>query len=214
VVPAAPGTFCALGAILADVRRDYLRATRTTIGRDPAEMAALMASVSEVEKEALAWVAKEGELIGAHRLEVAFDMRYPAQAYDLRVAVPAALRDTLDAATLAALFHAEHERFYGFSDKGSLVQIKNLRVRVTGSVAPLKLTSPDATPAPVPKARRRVFDRTQWVDAAVYERAQLGAGAEISGPAIVEQIDTTTWILPGWRAATDPVGNLILTRTA
>jgi len=213
VVPAAPGTFCALGAILADVRRDYLRATRIAIGRDPEQMELLLAAVAEVEREALQWVAKEGDLIGEHRLEAAFDMRYPAQAYDLRVSVPAQARASLDAAKLAALFHEEHRRHYGFANHESPVEVKNLRVRVTGRVAPLKLASPPATPTPVPKATRQVFDRTQWVTADVYDRAQLGAGARIAGPAVVEQIDTTTWILPGWQAATDPVGNLILTRT-
>jgi N-methylhydantoinase A len=212
VVPLAPGTFCALGAILADVRRDYLRATRTTVGRDAAQMEALMATVTEVEREALDWVGKEGEIIGEHRLELAFDMRYPAQAYDLRIAVPEAARAGLDAETLAALFHAEHERHYGFADAGSAVQIKNLRVRVTGRVARLTLASPPETPAALPRARRRIYDRTQWVDADVYDRTQLGLGTRIRGPAVVEQADTTTWILPGWEAVADPVGNLILTR--
>lgn len=214
VVPLAPGTFCALGAILADVRRDYLRATRTTIGRDPAEMAALMKSVAEVEKEALVWVAAEGALIGEHQLEIAFDMRYPGQAYDLRVSVPPAERAAIGQEKLVALFHTEHARHYGFADTASPVQVKNLRVRVTGRVAPLKLAAAEAKEAPVPIAHRRVYDRTGWVEAAVYTRAQLGAGAKIAGPAIVEQADTTVWILAGWVAAVDPVGNLILTRAA
>ena len=57
-----------------------------------------------------------------------------------------------------------------------------------------------------------MFDRDGWIEAALYERAQLGAGAAIAGPAVVEQADTTTWILPGWRASVDEVGNLILAR--
>ncbi len=212
IVPTSPGTFCALGAILADVRRDYLRATRVTLGGDPRETARLLASLDAVAEEAKAWIAREGDIIGAHALEFAFDMRYPAQAYELRIQLPGEARARLDAARLIELFHAEHERLYGFRDPGSAVQVRNLRVRVTGRVAPVALPPPPLGATPRPTGTRRVFDRDGWIEAALYERAQLGAGAAIAGPAVVEQADTTTWILPGWRASVDEVGNLILAR--
>jgi len=64
VVPRAPGTFCALGAILADVRRDYVRPARQLIGHDPENFVRVVETLAEVEAEALAWIATEGELIG------------------------------------------------------------------------------------------------------------------------------------------------------
>jgi len=61
---------------------------------------------------------------------------------------------------------------------------------------------------------RRVWDVGAFVDAMVYDREQLPAGAAFDGPAIVEQYDTTTWIPSGWRAQADAAGNLLLERCA
>jgi len=61
-------------------------------------------------------------------------------------------------------------------------------------------------------ATRRVWDNGAFVDAVVYDREKLAAGATFAGPAIVEQYDTTTWIPAGWGARLDTGGNLVLER--
>jgi N-methylhydantoinase A len=71
----------------------------------------------------------------------------------------------------------------------------------------------EAAPAggAVPAARRRAWFDGQWQDAPVYRREQLGIGAELIGPAIVEQLDSTTVIEPGDRVRVDALGNLEIT---
>ncbi len=76
---------------------------------------------------------------------------------------------------------------------------------------------PAIRPAPAtPKGTRKILleGSAGFVPAAVYDRDALAAGQVISGPAIVEQRDTTTLIEPGWQAATAHNGVLILTREA
>jgi N-methylhydantoinase A len=212
LVPTTPGAFCALGAVMADVRRDYVRTARNLIGgQDPsaaAGWAAVDGAVAGLRAEALDWIAREGALVGAHRLAVSANMRYPGQAYELEIPAPA---EAAGPEPWCAAFHAEHHRLYGFSQPESPVQVTTVRLGVIGKVPPVTLPAASAE-RPVARATRAFWRKGRRHDAAVYDRAGFGAGAGVSGPAIVEQADTTTLIPAGWRADTDAVGTLHLTR--
>lgn len=211
LVPRLPGTFCALGAILADVRREYVRQARITTDRDGTHWDGIRALLSQMETEALAWVADEGDVIGTHELRLTCDMRYPGQAFELPIAVAGYSLETLTAATLIDLFNAEHERLYGFVEPGSSVQITTLRLSVVGRVEQIGLPATVPGDLPAPRTIRRVHHH-DWRDVPVYDRASIGSGATVDGPAIVEQPDTTVLILPGWRAVADRLGNLMIRR--
>jgi N-methylhydantoinase A len=211
LVPTAPGTFCALGAILADVRRDYVRTTRQLVGPGLPGFAAISTILEELRSEARDWVAREGAIVGAHDLIAAFKCRYPDQAYELEVIVPPGA--ALDGEALRALFHAEHARLYGFTEAASPVQVTTIRLGVIGRVPPVTL--PEAAPvAPVIAKRRRVRHGGRWIEAAVVERATIGRDGAVEGPAVIEQPDTTTFVLPGWRAVADRLGTLHLARVS
>ena len=210
LVPTAPGTFCALGAVLADVRRDYVRTARHFIGAvEPARngWAAIAALLAGLEADARAWLATEGELIGACDIVVSFNMRYAAQAYEIEIIVPEALRATLDDTMLAGLFHDEHERRYGFREPATPIETATVRLGVIGRVPPVTLPEKPAN-APRPRGERVIWHLGQPVRAAVYARADIGQGAVVTGPAVLEQPDTTTLILPGWTAMADRLGTL------
>ena len=214
LVPAAPGTFCALGAILADVRRDYVRTARHVISAvEPARNGwpAIKAVLVELEADARAWLAREGALIGACDIVVSFDLRYAAQAYEIEIAVPPEQRATLDAAALADMFHAEHERRYGFRESATPIETATVRLGVIGRVPPVAIPE-IGSHVPQPCGRRPIWHDRGFVPASVFARRDVGRGAVIDGPAIIEQLDTTTLILPGWRATADRLGTLHLTR--
>ena len=222
LVPAAPGTFCALGAVLADVRRDYVRTAQRLIGPvDPSAdgWPAIAAHLAELEEEAAAWVSREGAIVGDHDFVVSFNLRYPSQAYELTVIVPPELRKGLDGGTVARLFHDEHQRRYGFSSPDTPVQTTTLRLGVIGRVAPVDLPAAEAgeageaagTRGAVPSARREVWHEGRRLPVDVYSRDRVGPGAVVPGPAIIEQADTTTFLLPGWQARADRIGTLLLT---
>jgi N-methylhydantoinase A len=217
LVPTAPGIFCALGAILADVRRDYVRTERHLVvptdarSDQPDGWPAVAAALADLEQEAVAWVENEGALIGEHGFAVSMKVRYPEQAYELDILVPEEVRASLDAGILARVFHAEHHRLYGFSEPASPIQVTTIRLGVIGRVPPVTL--PDAAPrTPYSRRARPIWRHGQQIEAAVYDRPEIGKGALVRGPAVVEQPDTTIFILPGWRADADRLGTLHLTR--
>jgi len=94
--------------------------------------------------------------------------------------------------------------------------VLNFRVAVIGHRPKfdLSLLAPDDN-ATLDKARsgsRRIWVDGGWHDAAIFARLDLPVGAEIAGPAILEQPDTTILIEPGLTGTVDAFGNLIVRR--
>lgn len=214
LVPLAPSTFCALGAILANVKRDFVSSRLLRLADGAPAFAELEQSFDRLEQAAQAWIGFEGDILGARRFEVSADMRYVGQAFDLPVRLTPALRSAPDAAALTELFHQAHEKVYSFRDPSSSVEITAARLCVVGEIPPIALPrlSSNAQPRAV-HARRNLFLEGNYIAAVVYQRDDLRCGQSLSGPAIVQQEDTTTVVLPGWSATVDALGNLLITRS-
>jgi N-methylhydantoinase A len=209
VIPPAAGTFCALGAAAADLRRDFVRSIRRSV--DDKTAALMLDVMKELEDEGSAWLDREGETSQTRRFERGADMRYAGQAYELRVKLDENCRD---AASIAEAFHLEHERIYGFRDTDTDVELGTVRLAVVGVTE--NISQPEIAAGsgkPACKGERPIFRFGKWVSAGVYDRSALGAGDQIAGPAIIEQDDTTTVLLPDWSARADALGNLHLERT-
>ena len=117
---------------------------------------------------------------------------------------------------LVAEFHREHERVYGFSAPDNAVEFVTVRVIAVGAITKptLKQVTRIQQPhEPEPRAVRQVYfaEAGGCVDARVYDRYTLSAGAVVRGPAIVEEFDSTTVVHPMYMATTDKYGNLMLT---
>jgi N-methylhydantoinase A len=140
-------------------------------------------------------------------------MRYHGQAYEVNVPAPAGL----DLAGLVGRFHIEHRRSYGQADEREPVELVNFRVTGIGVVAKAHLAPrPGGSERPVPKGERAAYfgQETGWRRCPVFERDALGAGAELAGPALVEEPGATIVLYPGHRAVADPLGNLLVTVTS
>lgn len=210
VIPARPGTFCALGAATADLRRDFVRSLRTPLTDE--SCARLRETLQTLEADAEQWLAEQGQdLCISRQLIHAADMRYSGQAYELQVQLPVEPSRPLSMAAVAQAFHAEHERIYGFCDESAPIELGTVRLAIVGYMpsAATPTIARDARP-PAPCAKRRIFLDESWIEADIYARGQLLAGQAFDGPAIVEQDDTTILVLAGWRAETDDLGNLHL----
>ena len=213
VVPPASGTFGAMGALLTDVKRDYVRSLHRRLDTGPELAGELRGAFDDLEKEGLDWIDGEGDIVEETELSWSAEMRYKDQAYDLDVPIPREVRQTLAGDTLAELFHQAHQRVYGFPDKESPVELTALRTRVVGRVPAIDLPKVESsTEPPRPIGSRKVYSGRMWRDVLVYERASLRAGQRFAGPAIVEQEDTTTVILPGWGAEVESFGILNIHR--
>ena len=141
-------------------------------------------------------------------------MRYVGQSYELSIPfVEGRVADALE--TMLRDFHAEHERAYGFAAPGEPVEFVTLRLTAVGNIAKPKLRGLPAGGGDVAAARRTVrqvyfAESGGFVDCPSYDRYRLPAGGVIDGPAIVEEMDSTTVIHPGFRAEVDRYGNLLI----
>lgn len=207
IVPAAAGTFCALGAAAADLRRDFVKSLRLRL--DASATIKLAATLETLTQAGTEWLDAEGGT-RATRFERAVDMRYAGQAYELRVVLDGA---TPTQGALADAFHTEHERIYGFRDEDATIDIGTVRLAAIGLSPDLPETSFEPSDKPLESlGTRAIFENGKWIDAAVYRRSALGPAHHFEGPAIVEQDDTTVIVLSGWSASVDAAGNLHLER--
>ncbi len=202
LVPANPGTLCALGALAAGIRRDTMRTVLLPL--DAASWPALAETFAALAEQA----ARDVEDMagpGVSDLVRSADMRYRGQSYELTV--PAERVDGPE--DLAALFHAAHQASFGHAEPGAAVQVVSLRVAASRPAPPVALPRRPTPPhAPVAARRVRLRHGGDWHAADLYDRAVLDPGAAFTGPAIVTQADCTLLIPPGWQARVDAFGNI------
>lgn len=215
VVPATPGIVCAQGLLVSDLKEDFVASRRFALDEDG--IAELSSTLLSLSAQAETWLRFENAPADAHQLQLVVDARYVGQNFEL--AVPVATGKTLTTADVPTAdemhraFCAAHETAYGYASADDAVEIVNVRLSASvnlygGGAAPLA-QSDGSNPEPR-EARAVYFDADASVDARVYARADLRPGHMIKGPAIIEQLDTTTPIYPGDRADVTPEGHLII----
>jgi N-methylhydantoinase A len=206
IVPPSPGHFSAWGMLTSDLRHDVAQTRVGRTDRVPAE------EIAEI------WTALERRLLGTFEEEgleaehVAFtraaDMRYAGQEHTVRV--PVADDDVL--VDVERRFHDLHEQLYTFR-LTTPIEFVNFRVTGFGSVQKpeLRRLAAGGDGAAAAKGSRDVdFDALGRREAQVYERELLGPGAELEGPAVVEEPAASTVVFPGQRLRVDDFGNLII----
>ncbi|MGE5217508.1 MAG: hydantoinase/oxoprolinase family protein [Chloroflexota bacterium] len=213
LIPNAPGHFSALGMLMADLRRDYVQTLFERL--DDLEMFQLEDQFQKLEDEGRQ--ALEASGIPADRIifERAADMRYVGQEHAVAVRMPAAVRDESVRAEIKRLFDEAHDLRYSHSAPEESADIVSLRVSAIGRLGkPRFARIPQGEKSPPESARRGVrkvnFDGTGAVDAAVYDRGKLLQGNVIAGPAIIEEVASTTIVEPGDKVTVNEFGLLVL----
>ncbi len=213
LVPANPGNLSAYGLLTVDVRNDYVR---TAVSRhaslDPAVVDGLFTELAAEAHDAL---EREGFAPDARRLDRSADLRYYGQAFEVRVPVPdgpaAAVLDTV-----AGRFHDEHRALYGYDfrdDPRQQVEWVNLRVTGIGPIPkPRLLETPAGRGAAHAATGTRPVHFDSWEETTIYDRARLGAGDVVRGPAVIEEFGSTVPVHPGFVAAVDRHANLRISR--
>ncbi|MSO53608.1 MAG: hydantoinase/oxoprolinase family protein [Rhodospirillales bacterium] len=212
IVPPAAATFCAMGAILADVKRDYVRSKSIRFSDGDKAMKELARIFRELEVESQKWITNEGDLLGKADFAASGEMRYAGQAFDIKVDIPEMLRKKPNAQRIAELFHVAHERMYSYRDEGSPVEMTTERVRITGRIPPIKLPTASGGKKASAHGKRRFFHDGKFIEVPVFLRSEVSLGQTIIGAAIIEQEDTTIIVLPGWQATIDTISNVVISR--
>ena len=215
IIPMSPGTTSAMGLLVTDLKHDY--STTLIQHVDQLDTAAMEETYQELEAQGGASLEREK----VRQEDISFlrqvDMRYVGQSYELTVPLPAEQLDPSKIDRVLEQFHIEHDRAYGYSAPTEPVEFVNLRLTAIGKIAKPRLRElkgNNTDIAAAQKATRSVYfaESDSYVECPIYDRYRLGPGCVLTGPAIVEEIDSTTVIHPGYRAQVDRFGNLILTR--
>jgi N-methylhydantoinase A len=205
LVPPSPGVLCAMGCVIADVRYDLSRTIeqRPELLGEVAIAEILAEQRRDGEARLKASEAKVRQVVVTH----AADMSYLGQIHPLRVTI----ESDWGVARIVEAFKAAYRAEYG-NDLGEMpTMIVSLRTVVQGVREHMtrRLDTPAPRPAPPPAAMRPVYF-CGWRDTPIYRRVDLEPGMALTGPAIVEQPDTTTVIEPGMQARVDAYGNLLV----
>jgi N-methylhydantoinase A len=201
VVPRFPGALSALGLLLADVRKDYSRTLLLDAQKSGRELKAVLAQLHEQGFQEL---QAEGFKKNAIQSVDFADLRYQGQSYELSVKLAA---DFIDQ------FHKAHERRYGYANRGRQVELVNVRTMFLGRTAkPEFKKAPKQRRRPAPVALQPVWIDRKRVKTAIYDRADLGHGQTIRGPAIIGEYSSTTLVPADFRCTVDGYLNLVLER--
>jgi N-methylhydantoinase A len=210
LVPRSPGVLSALGFLLADVKQVFSRTRVGVVGQ--LDLATYQRDLDQLIAEGDAWLDQEGVAQAQRVIELAVDLRYRGQAYELpiRVSLP------LDAAAwseAATRFHDEHKRRYGYDQPYVPVEAVTLRATAIGTLPKPVFTRHEEVASDAEAAlihRRPVIFAGGVLDTPIYDRDRLQPGARLVGPAVIVQSDCTTLIHPGQSLRVDAYGNLVV----
>lgn len=211
MIPFAPGVNCAYGLLVADFRYDYA----TTYLRRMSEVVPkqIRAIYAKLEKSAQEKMVGDGISKKDMLITRSVDLRYIGQGYELEVPLAPGSITRKSLAAAEDSFNRLHRKQYGFSAEDESTEIVNLRIACLGLVSKPELRKEPARRKSAERAvkgKRKVFLRGRFRNTTIYDRELLGPGAVIAGPAIVEQKDSTTLLLPGNVGRVDGYRNIMI----
>ena len=209
VVPPRPGLCSAFGALAASVRVDAVRSVYLT--DRSTSPPALDALFHELEVQALSDVGAQGL---AHQPTVRrfIAMRYQGQNYEQEVAVPPGTVDDDALAELYASYGRLYEEFYGYRLDGIPIELVRLSVVAMGEPPVFASLPSEEAKGEGPERRDVFFPDSGFIPTDIVRRDRLAASETRSGPLIVESMDSTVVVPPGWTLTAAPTGILDLTR--
>lgn len=212
LVPVTPGVLSALGGLVADIKNDFVKITFQGLNEET--LPSIEQDFYQLEQKAREWLINEGADPEGAAFIFSAEMRYKGQSFEIETHLAAEDIQQRRLEAIRQAFHDEHQRLYGYFDANAMIQIVSLRL-----VASREVSKPVLQPLekregkPQPLRLIDVWMDDGFLNVPLYQRSQLFAQQQISGPAVIAQDDTTTAILPGFSARVDDWGNLVLTNT-
>jgi N-methylhydantoinase A len=215
IVPRFASTFCAFGALVTDVRHDYRRSFAYRLG--DLDLALLAGVLFEMEKVGYADLELEG--IGRDDVTVlrSLDMRYAGQVYEVAVDVSDVDWARVQISEIEERLHRQHEKEYTYRHEDGVGEVINATVAVVGKLPPvhlpnLKSGGSDASHALTGERPVLFREAGAYRPAPVYSGAKMLPGNRIGGPAIIEEVNTTVVVFPGFEIELTPFGAFLMTR--
>jgi N-methylhydantoinase A len=210
LVPPAPGILCAEGVAAAELEESFVATCRVPLDGDLAPVAAAFARLIAAAAQ---WHACERQPGSEDRQDIAVDMRYVGQNFELAIPIPQG-QGPPPAAWLRRAFLEAHQRKYGHHDPEAAVEVINVRLSARKGRA--RSTSGTRAPRPSTPAQASGGTRSVWfaadrpTDTRFIERSALTPGTLLEGPLVVTQFDATTLVPPGSRLTVESSGSLLI----
>jgi len=215
IIPKESSIFCAAGMLMSDLQHHFVRTYAIPLEQlDPKRFQSFF---QEMEDEGS--LLLKSEHIPKNRIEFIYslDMRYTKQYHEVNVAVS---REEIYRGKLIAIankFHPEHNRLYGYclEEVGTPIEVINLRLKCIGRTDKpkfLRMKHTGADPAKAYKKKRKVYlpTKKRFQMVSVFDGDKLRYGNKIEGPAIIEQVNTTTFVSPEFSVVCDAYGSFTM----
>jgi N-methylhydantoinase A len=216
LIPFGAGAISAYGLLAAPLAFDFVRTGRERL--DAADWSAINARFDEMEREGRALLSRAG--VPADQVTIAriAEMRYVGQGHEVEASLPAGPLSAASLAVITQNFEAAYRALYHRLPQGVPIEALNWRVTASGPKPELRLTAPavsaGATRGGIKGTRRAYFAEGEgFVETPVYDRYALAAGQRFTGPAIIEERESTAIVGPGGRVVVDPNGTLVVETT-
>lgn len=216
IVPRDSSIFCAAGMLLSDLQHDFVRSFVTSFNQ--LDWQHLQRLISEMRHAGSDLLKQEKIPPEQQRYTLVLDCRYAKQYHEVSLPVELSAVDNRDLSTIAAAFHAEHNRLYGYSleNDATSIELINVRLRAVGVTSkPTFFAAGEANDDPLPalKNERSIYlpQEKKFVSVPVYDGHKTSHGNKINGPAIIEQVNTTLLLTSSYSCLCDKYGNFVVT---
>ena len=208
IVPRYPGVTSALGCVMADMRHDAVQTLNQAL--HDVNFTDMMARIDQLAEACQVRLDSAGVRFVNVDENIALDMLFTGQTHTLQVNVQ---RSQLTSEGLRQAFAEAYQSSFGRVLEGPVMRVMNLRYARIGRRPKFDLSvlAPVGAGSTQPLGVQAVYHQGKWWDAQRYARLELPVGAQVQGPAILEQADTTVWLEPGFEAKVDAMGNLLVT---
>ncbi len=211
LVPRNPGVLCSLGLLLSDVKASFSLTRLCLLAEE--SYAGMEKTFEDLNKQSQVWFDHEDISVEKRELKFSVDARYVGQGHELNVPCRSGETANALAAALREDFEKQHEQVFGYRISNEKIEITTFRVEAIARVQKVPLVQFPLATTPVQEAviaHRDVYlpEAEGWICCSIYDRDKLCPGHIIQGPAIVEQMDCTTLILPRQTATVDAYLNI------
>jgi N-methylhydantoinase A len=212
VIPKESSIFCAAGMLMSDLKHNFVRTYSTSLNKlDKKKFRSLF---NEMRKEATELLRSENIPEGSIQHIYSLDMRYVKQYHEVNVEMTTDELEGGNIESVVSKFHPEHNRLYGYSleEVGAPIELINLRLTSIGKTTKPKFEKEQhdkLDPSEAFKKKRKVYLPLKgfFEEVPVYDGHKLRYGNRVEGPAVIEQVNTTTFVTPEYNILCDKYGS-------
>ncbi len=212
IIPKESSIFCAAGMLMSDLKHDFVRTYSTVLSE--MDVKKFQTYFLEMEEEAVKLLESEQIQRDAVQHVYSLDMRYIKQYHEVNVKITKRDIENGDISRMEGLFHPEHNRLYGYSleEQGTPIELINLRLLSKGKTVKPGFRQEEydgEDPSRALKKRRSVYLPLEkaFREVSVYDGHKLRCGNRVEGPALIEQVNTTTFVSPEYSVLCDRYGS-------